>query len=414
MGGAMAINLLVVDDSATIQKVIKIAFSRHQVQVIAVNTVVEAVAALRRDPADVLIIDAGLPGISQASDFQRVTRECPEAKMLMLLGSYESIDEQELIAAGFDQFLRKPFESSDIIAKVKVMLGRDLDLRQTASPQTNPFEQALPSVAQIPPPPPLQTNVPPPPSAECEGEFRSEPTQTKPNNFARSEETKSNVNLAPPRAAEAMSTTDLPPLPFNEPTNITPPPPPPPRREAALEGFEKWKTQEVSSAASPPQDRLATGIEPPPPPPLTDEARKGRPAFSLSDLEQPKAKSEQHRNEQLSRDSVFTESGELVGEPPSVAPPPQATGGEANLPPVPSHTSRATPNVDGSALDEFKPNIREVRSEIERFVRQELHQLVSKLLNEYCAEHFDQLAREVIQAELRRLADEKARHLVDG
>ena len=43
-----------------------------------------------------------------------------------------------------------------------------------------------------------------------------------------------------------------------------------------------------------------------------------------------------------------------------------------------------------------------------------LPELVRKAVEEYCDRHFKSLAKEVIASELRRLADEKARHLVDG
>ena len=39
---------------------------------------------------------------------------------------------------------------------------------------------------------------------------------------------------------------------------------------------------------------------------------------------------------------------------------------------------------------------------------------VRQAVEDYCERHFKSLAREVLTSELRRLADEKARHLVDN
>ena len=44
----------------------------------------------------------------------------------------------------------------------------------------------------------------------------------------------------------------------------------------------------------------------------------------------------------------------------------------------------------------------------------DLPELVRKIVQDYCERHFRSLAREFIASELRRLADEKARHIVDN
>jgi hypothetical protein len=44
----------------------------------------------------------------------------------------------------------------------------------------------------------------------------------------------------------------------------------------------------------------------------------------------------------------------------------------------------------------------------------DLPELVRRVVEDYCDRHFKSLAREFIASELRRLADEKARHLVDN
>ena len=53
-------------------------------------------------------------------------------------------------------------------------------------------------------------------------------------------------------------------------------------------------------------------------------------------------------------------------------------------------------------------------SELLDLIRGELPALVSLAVQEYCEKHFAALAREVISAELRKLMEEKSRHLVDN
>jgi CheY-like chemotaxis protein len=46
--------------------------------------------------------------------------------------------------------------------------------------------------------------------------------------------------------------------------------------------------------------------------------------------------------------------------------------------------------------------------------REEIAQVIKNTVIDYCNSHFEALARDIITAELRRLAEEKSRHLLDG
>ena len=52
--------ILLVEDSVTMQKVVQIAFAKEDYQIIAVSSADEALARLREARPDVLVIDAGL------------------------------------------------------------------------------------------------------------------------------------------------------------------------------------------------------------------------------------------------------------------------------------------------------------------------------------------------------------------
>lgn len=65
---------------------------------------------------------------------------------------------------------------------------------------------------------------------------------------------------------------------------------------------------------------------------------------------------------------------------------------------------------EGSGL---RPSAPAIAAAVEDFLRKELPALVDRAVERYCNEHFKGIAREVLTAELRRLAEEKARYLVD-
>ena len=67
----------------------------------------------------------------------------------------------------------------------------------------------------------------------------------------------------------------------------------------------------------------------------------------------------------------------------------------------------------GRELIETEVNVEQMRAEVLARLESVLPSLVRDAVESYCERHFKSLAREVIATELRRLADEKARHLVD-
>ena len=114
----MAIRMIVADDSATIQKVIKIALSQFDVEIFESRSFVEALSKVGADPLDIIVADANLSGVGDAADFSRLREQASGVPILMLVGSYESIDEEAFRAEGFEHLLKKPFESHEIVAKV--------------------------------------------------------------------------------------------------------------------------------------------------------------------------------------------------------------------------------------------------------------------------------------------------------
>jgi len=113
------------------------------------------------------------------------------------------------------------------------------------------------------------------------------------------------------------------------------------------------------------------GELPPIPADLIDTTRKGKKAFDIAP------------------EDLFN----LVPPPP---PPPSSQ----RMPPAPPSHFPPPPPSDNSAVSNPAPV-------------DDMGKQVRQAVEDYCERHFRSLAIEVITAELRRLADEKARHLVD-
>lgn len=113
--------ILLADDSITIQKVIGIIFGAEGYSLTVVDNGRAAVAKAREISPDVLLIDASMPGMSGYDVCEQV-RATPELKtkpILLLTGSFEPFDEEIAKRCGADDFIAKPFESQQILAKVR-------------------------------------------------------------------------------------------------------------------------------------------------------------------------------------------------------------------------------------------------------------------------------------------------------
>ncbi len=120
----MSIKVLVADDSITIQKVIGIIFGGDEYSLTIVDNGKTAVDKAREINPDILLIDALMPGMTgyEVAEEIRATPSLAYKPILILTGSFEPFDEEKAKKSGADDFISKPFESQQIITKVKELL----------------------------------------------------------------------------------------------------------------------------------------------------------------------------------------------------------------------------------------------------------------------------------------------------
>ncbi len=353
----MTSRLLVVDDSAAIPKVIRIAFSKYRIEVNSASTYAEAAAELKRQPVDLLIVDAGMFGDRLLDELANLRRHAGKAPVILLAGSYEDVNGEDLRRAGYDHVLRKPFESNDIVELAQRLLGGRLEA------------QAHSGESQVVPPPP-------PPVGAFGASTPGSPLGAPP----------------PPPMARPRS------------EDLAPPPPPPqiPLNDAKRVGqkaFTADMSQPPREPAFPPESTGTSGrrapvefsleeedwFSPPPPPPLGRE-----PNVALeeeSDLPPPPPPPPRGRQRDFEFSSEEPET-KISGLRPSAAE-------------VSSPGARPAADLRGREGNEVVS-------------RQELAILVRQAVEDYCSRHFSALAREIITAEIRRLTEERSRHLVDN
>lgn len=116
--------ILLADDSVTIQKVIELTFMDEDYEVRAVSNGDDAIKALPEVDPHFVIADVHMPGANGYEVCRRSKERRPGVPVLLLVGTFEPFDEAQARAAGSDAYLKKPFDSQELLQRVGDLLSR--------------------------------------------------------------------------------------------------------------------------------------------------------------------------------------------------------------------------------------------------------------------------------------------------
>jgi CheY-like chemotaxis protein len=119
----MSKRILLADDSVTIQKVVELTFMDEDFEVVAVSNGDEAVSRLADVGPDLVIADVHMPGANGYEVCRRVKGWRPRTPVLLLVGTFEPFDSQEAERAGADSFLKKPFDSQELLQRAHDLIA---------------------------------------------------------------------------------------------------------------------------------------------------------------------------------------------------------------------------------------------------------------------------------------------------
>ncbi len=105
--------LLLADDSATIQKVIDLTFADEGVRVVTVSNGQEAIDQLPEVQPDIVLADIHMPARNgyEVCEYVKTHEKLKHIPVMLLVGSFEPLDEAEARRVGADEILTKPFQS---------------------------------------------------------------------------------------------------------------------------------------------------------------------------------------------------------------------------------------------------------------------------------------------------------------
>ncbi|HEY5028286.1 MAG TPA: response regulator [Candidatus Angelobacter sp.] len=132
-----------IDDSATMREVIKIAFRRENINVVACHDAATALAEIEVAKPDIVITDVIMPDKDGYDVCQHIKSHPDLAKtpVILMSGVVNRAVAEKAFAVKADELLRKPFQPQDLIARVKHLL------KMNGAPVTTPAAAANAAVA---------------------------------------------------------------------------------------------------------------------------------------------------------------------------------------------------------------------------------------------------------------------------
>lgn len=115
--------ILVVDDERNIVELIRLYMEKEGFCTVCAYTGDEALSKFKEEKPDLIVLDLMLPGVD-GWQVCREIRKTSQVPIIMLTAKSETFDKVLGLELGADDYITKPFEAKELLARVKAVLRR--------------------------------------------------------------------------------------------------------------------------------------------------------------------------------------------------------------------------------------------------------------------------------------------------
>lgn len=118
-----SLKILVVDDEPAMVGALGALLGQAGHRIVAAYDGDEALRRFRDDAPDLILLDLAMPGLDGATVCRRV-REISDTPIVIVSGERDRAATVELLDLGADDYIRKPFRSDELLARVRAVARR--------------------------------------------------------------------------------------------------------------------------------------------------------------------------------------------------------------------------------------------------------------------------------------------------
>lgn len=119
----MSRHILAVDDDTLLRRSLAYNLEKAGYRVSTAGTAEDALAKVRIDPPDLVILDIGLPGMDGMDALRKLRQQMP-VPVIFLTARRRELDEVLGLELGADDYITKPFDIDILLARIKAVLRR--------------------------------------------------------------------------------------------------------------------------------------------------------------------------------------------------------------------------------------------------------------------------------------------------
>lgn len=136
----MSAKVLVVDDDANIVKLLKLYLEKEEYNVITASNGAMALSMFKQENPAIIILDIMMPEMD-GNQVCREIRKTSDVPIIMLTAKGETFDKVLSLELGADDYMVKPFDPKELIARVKAILRRSESKKNTEKGECISFDK---------------------------------------------------------------------------------------------------------------------------------------------------------------------------------------------------------------------------------------------------------------------------------
>ena len=118
------IKALLIDDDLKLAKLLENYLSKFTITLTSISDSLQAMDAIKDQKPEVIILDVMMPGIN-GFDVCRLIRKKHSVPIIMLSARGEPNDKIKGLELGADDYIIKPFDPSEVVARIRARLRKD-------------------------------------------------------------------------------------------------------------------------------------------------------------------------------------------------------------------------------------------------------------------------------------------------